>query len=339
MTRGHGRWLAAVSAVLIAGCGGDESTREPPPAAPLGGLKVSWALVDAAGAPVACSALGADVAQVRIGAEPREVDCRDATTTFVRLLAGRYPVVVTLHVGPVEVAREVANVEVVSGMTAEAKLTFEVEPRRLDSGRIRLRWRIDDQPPQTRCGEIGASTMHIVSEVGSIEMVDVEVPCVDAEATILDLRPGGYTFRMRLEEPDGTLVVAQLSDPVQLEPASTAQPAIVHLLTMATETGKILAEYTVNATVAAAGCLALDATDVRMTVWVPMMGGGGGQRTETGTSTCGDGQLLAEGFNTEFYSVRIDLLDFFGVSLTSTTVEEVWVQRGATSTVTVDLTP
>ncbi len=338
MMRGVCRGLFGLLAVGLAGCGGDDSVHEPPPLAPVGALEVSWALVDAQGAPVECSALGADTARVAVGGEPREIACGESSALFDKLLAGRYPVVVTLHVGPVEVARQVANAEVVAGETSAVTLRFEVEPRRLDAGRITLRWRIDETAPQTRCGEIGALTMHITSEEGSIDDVDLKVSCVDAETTLLDLKPGGYTFRLRLLTPGGDQIIAQRSDSIQLEPAATARPPIVHLSTMIADTGKILGEYTVSSTAADAGCLAVDATEVRMSVWKSMVGQGS-IRIESATSSCAQGRILAEGFGTEIYRVQLELLDTFGVALTSTTVDDVFVERGKTATVTVDLTP
>ena len=327
--------------LLAASCGGTEEPSPPDAQIPLGGLTVRWSIENDAGDVLSCEDVDTDTVDVAIGGSPVTLDCNAGTTTFESLLPQRYPVVVQLKFGPVVLATGLGNADVVAGETVEIDIVLQAERRNNDVGSIYLKWRIDDQPPARRCGELEALTLRITAEPSSIDpTLSADVACTDGEITILNAKPGSYNLRLTLERPDGSKVVSLLTGNFRVVSAGTADLGLLNFTTVLTGGGKILAQYTISSSVATTEiCEQIGAMEVRMSIRSIDIQTQSTRLEGTETSSCAKGSLSREKLRTNLYSVQLELMDGFGIILTSSTVRDVPVTFGQTSTVSIDLVP
>jgi len=334
------RWIGGLLGALLMtpGCDGTTTFDAPDGSAPLGAVNVRWQINSTEGGTLTCAEIGVNTVEIRVGGAPRSVDCVEGASLFEGLSVGRYAVIVTLKVGAAELASGRANAEVMTARTTELAVPITVQPRNLDAGSVVLRWQINGEPAAAQCGAVGASQVAISTEPGSAdETLTAVASCTDASITLQDVKPGGYQFRLRLQEFDGTLITSNLSEQITVKAAETITSATIPLVTQVERPGQIVALYTVNGTVAVEGCRELDATEVLISVKRSDDPTGGSRITQS--SSCTEGMVIADRLNTNFYDVRMELKDFFRVVVSSTVVKDVSVRRGETSTVTVDLSP
>ena len=326
--------------VVAAACGGSDDSAPPDGIAPLGDLEVRWTLNNAAGQALTCEDVGVENVEVAIGGTPKTVPCKDGVTLFEKLLAQKYPVVVRLKYGPVDLAIGLGNVEVETGKLATISIPLEVEQRNVDVGSIRLKWRIDDQAAAARCGEIGALTFRVTAEIGSIdELLTADAACVAGELLINDVKPGSYDLRVKLEAPDGSNIVSALTGTFRVVPAGIADLGLINFTTVLTGGGKIRGLYTINSSVAADACDMVNGAEVKMTVRSIDQNTQSTRLEGTQTASCAEGSLHQKRLGTNLYSVQFDLMDSFGFALSSTTVRDIQVEYGETSTISVDFKP
>ena len=327
--------------LLAASCGGTEELSPPDAEIPLGALKVRWSIENASGDVLSCEDVDVDTVDVAIGGSPISVDCKTGETTFEGLLPQRYPVVVQLMFGPVVLATGLGNGDVEPGETTEVDIVLEAERRNNDVGSIYLKWRIDDQPPARRCGELEALTLRVTAESSSIDpTLTADVACTDGELTITNAKPGSYDLRLTLERPDGSKVVSLLTGNFRVVSAGTTNLGLLNFTTVITGGGKIYAQYTISSSVATTDiCDQLGAQEVRMSIRSIDVQTQSTRLEGTETSTCPKGYLSRDKLRTNLYLVQLELMDGFGIILTSSTVRDIPVTFGQTSTVSIDLVP
>jgi hypothetical protein len=329
--------LAGFCLAFCFACGGTDEAPPPANKAPLGDLEVRWKLVSADGSVLSCADVDIDEVEVAIGGTPKKIACDLGSTRFEKLLAQRYPVVVHLKYGPVKLATGLGNADVVAGELTTVEINIEVERRNTDVGSIQLKWRIDDQPAGRRCGEVGAITFRVTAEVGSIDPnLAVDVACVDGEMLINNVKPGSYDLKVKLEAPDGSNIVSLLTGTFRVVPAGTAILALINFTTVLSGGGKIRALYTINSSVAADACELSNAVEVKMMVRSVDQQTQSTRLEGTKTASCAEGNLLQKSLRTSVYSVQLQLLDELGLTLSSTTVRDVQIQFGETSTISYD---
>jgi hypothetical protein len=335
------RGLVALGVLATVGCGGSEVVRDPPDgSAPIGSLQVRWKIRNAVdGTPLSCADLGADAVEVRIASEPRTASCSDDGVVFDRLLEGRYPVVVALKIGPVDIATGRANADVVRDTTGTIDVTIDADRRDFGLGAIVLRWRVDDLPAAEGCADIGGIRLTATAELGSIdETLMGEAACSAGELRIDDARPGSYQFRLRIFDGAGDLIVATVTARIDVLPREAVTAPVVQFATRMQSPGRLLATYTINGTVAADRCEAVSGGFVRLRVFSQDRTRPGSTRLEdTQTASCAAGQVSAERLSTNLYRLNLELVDVFSTVLTSTTVDMIPVNRGRTTTIAVDL--
>jgi hypothetical protein len=123
-------------------------------------------------------------------------------------------------------------------------------------------------------------------------------------------------------------------------PAGTAKLGLLNFTTVLTGGGKVLGLYTINSSVAAdVSCTDANATEVRMMVRSIDQQTQSTRLEGTQTSSCAVGAMLQNRLATNLYSVQFELLDSFGLTVSSTTVRDVSVVFGETSTVSIDFRP
>lgn len=320
---------------LSSACG-DSSMLDPPDgSAPLGSLRVGWSIVAKDGSSLSCAETGADGMEISIGGAPVVATCDQGSHLFESLLAQRYPIVVSLKLGPVTLGQGFANGDVLPGEVVDASVVIEVERRNLGTGALVVRWQINDMPASAACGAVGAATVQIVSEPGSIDTVMADAACLDASVMINNLRPGAYILRLRLLDNNGAVITANVTDTIPVNVGETAMPNIVRFATILGTPGRVVGLYTVNGTVARAQCGVLGATEVVINVRV--RDAMGTTRLEaTQTASCSAGVVVADRLARNVYSVELSLFYDGGLSRTATTVQDVLVERGKTATVSVD---
>jgi hypothetical protein len=326
---------------MATACGGSDELPPPDALAPFGALEVSWKLVDGVGGTLSCDDVGVDTVEIAIGGAPQTVPCGDMSSTFSRLLAQRYPVVVHLKYGPVNLATGLGNADVIAGETTKIEISIETEERNIDVGSIFLKWRIDDQSAGARCGEVGALTLRVTAEAGSIDpTLAADVACADGQMTINNVKPGSYDLRLALEAPDGTVIVSALTGSFRVVPAGTYDGGLINFTTVLTGGGKVFGSYTINSSVADdLSCMDVNGITVKMTVRSIDVQTQSTRLVGTQTSTCTQGSLLQKRLATNLYSAQFELLDSIGIILSSTTVRDIQVVFGETASVSVDFRP
>jgi len=322
--------------ILLAGCG-SELVTEPFGTAPFGALRVEWSIATTDGASLSCAEAGVDRVDVRIAGKSTEVSCANGVFVAEQLIEGPYPVIVALKVAGTEIASGRANADVVAGSETRVAVKIEVERRAINAGSFEVGWSIDGMPAAARCAEIGASTVEFATVDGSRTERMGAVPCVDAGFRLLEVEPGRYTLLLRAVRPDGTLVTSNKSAPFEVRTGqNTVVPNVTLVTAGAPPPGRIVALYTVNGSVAASQCDLIGGQGI--TIDVLQIDQVMGSRLErTNTASCGAGRIVADRLDTDLYSVELRLRYRGGLSVTSTVVRSVRVDRGRSSTVSVDL--
>lgn len=330
------RRIAASTAALaltlaLGACGSDDVL--PPPTTPVnGGLRLTWTIVDGAGAVRDCASARVETVSIDIGKQPELRPCTDGELTFSNLLPERYPIVAQA-LSSADIPRDslMTNGDVTAGATTTVDLQFLVDPTTGDTGDLSIRWRVDSADPRTRCAAVGAETAHITSGGGSIGTFDVSVPCSDAETILRGLRPGTYVAEIALERADGTRIAIAISSAVRVEVDRLADTGNVDVITVPTEPTRLTASWTVNSTAAADACDTVGARNVTIATVPPP-----GIVSSSTTVLCTRGSAtLVGGLGNTTVDVRMSL-QYSVASVSSTVVQDVRIRRGQTSTISYD---
>jgi hypothetical protein len=341
--------LFSVAATLIPAalaalsCGGDTIV-EPPPPTTVGSARISWRLVSNQGMPVSCNEIRIESAAVSIGRETEIVACgEEMSVVFADLLQQRYPVIVELRTLGSAVAYQTSgNVVVEGGKEATLELTFEIDLLNALSGSAEISWRIDDTPAAQGCSPVDGQTVRITELDGSIADVDVTAACAAGMHTIEMMQPGLYGLRLELIDSTGSRITLSSISSLEVKPGEVTQPTQVEFATMAVERATVYASWTVNgASTATAACAAVDAD----TVVVKAFPGNEMIATLTASAACDRGFIRAEDVLPGSGPHRVVFQLYTGLAsvppipaiLTSTTVYDVILRAGETSSVSANL--
>lgn len=335
------RALAAL--LLLAAACGDDPVVEPPPPSTMGSALITWEIRSTSGEPLNCTDIDIDRADVSIGGEKVPIQCGETMSQlFDGLLQGRFPVIVELiTLGSSTAFTATGNVVVEGGKQATLHLVFEINLSNVSTGSALVRWRIDEEPASFGCGLVDGVTVKITELAGSISEVDATSPCSNGNITLTNLRPGGYGLLLELIDSTGSRITVNSVNMLDINAGETAMPAEVVLITQTRPRAALLAQWTVNSSVATTGCEAVNADTVVVKAFpddevVP---------TLTATAACEAGSVFYDGIIAGMRFHRVVYQLYSGVNmeppipqlLTSTTVREIAFREGQTSTVTVDL--
>lgn len=337
------RSLVLIPILTALGCG-EMKANEPPPTVLTGSARVTWKILrSGTSEEIECGNVRVESAAVSVGAQAVGVNCGDEQAlVFEGLIAGRFPVIVQLRTlgGRVTYERR-DNVIVVAGGQVDIEVIFEIDPDAATKGSVVVEWQIDREEAATGCPRIGGNTVRVTDLPGSIATVLATAPCADGTLTLPDLRPGLYGFFLELFDADNTKIAVTSISLVEVEPGETATPDVASFITELGERARLFAQWTIDSTVAAAGCASANADAIILRGFP----GNENVATITATAACSAGSLTVEDVAPGLRRHRIVLQlyrDYFTlpplpVLLTSTIVRDVIFDAGATSTVSVDL--
>lgn len=336
--------LAVALFLGVAGCSDDGPTMEPPPTVLSGSARIVWTIRRISnGEAIRCQDINIESAAVSVGGEPAIVPCgEEQAVLFENLLAQRFPVIVELRTlnGRLAYQRR-DNVIVEGGKQVELEIVFEIDPVDTTKGSTAIVWAIDDEPASVGCERVGGATVRVTDLPGSIEPVVATAPCADGTVTIDGMRPGQYGFFLELfDAANGRIAVTSIGF-VQVTAGEIATPDEVAFITQFSERARLFASWTVNSSVATAGCLdaGADAVIVRAFPEQELIA------TVTASSACSAGSLRVVEVPASTRPHRVIFQLYSGyfampplpILLTSTIVRNVLFLRGETSSVAADL--
>lgn len=318
---------------VLAACGGED----PQPSldsgeALFGSLEVRWKMLDTSGVEKTCDDFGITDIKVAIGGTPQTVPCEQGTLLLESLLPDRYPLVVDAVADQLVRASKLTNAVVTAGERTTIDVTFNLDNTG-GLGSARITWRINQRSSLTECGAVSAAQVRITSRPGSQSELEEIVPCQPGEFTLLSIPSGAYELALRLEELDGTPITSTFVGAFLVQRDQLTEPPTANFVTTFGPPTRIVGLWTINSTVASVGCAAVNGRSLVLeTAPRPPL---------VGTSTTVDCALgraeLRDGIGAGTHVVRFELA-YFGTSVTSTTIRDVVVRRGQTTTVSVDLT-
>ena len=339
--------LAAAGPImgLATGCG--ESARELiSPPVDFAQLLVSWTIQRESGETVTCSSAQIQQVVVSVGGMPVTVPCDDQgeqQVVFTELPVGRYPVVIRLlGIGDNNVLREhLDNVTLDVGASSYNHDFILDQTTNNTRGILDVRWVLAGEPPEIACATYGADRVLVESQPGSIAMLQADLSCVGGRAEILDVLRGDYAIRFTLIDSDRLPIPSGL---VQRNFRIVAGERTEDLFSFPLEPpprSTVRLDWTVNGMDAADECVSVGAETISMEVFQQQ------SETEeisirTSTAACDAGSLVEPDFNASAdpdrlrFRVSAQLRGFAGLVITSTTIPNVKLIRGRTSTVTVD---
>lgn len=333
------RATAIWTLLALGGCGGD--AMPPPTTTTEGRLTVAWKILDASGGALSCAAAQVQTIEIAIGGSPMETDCAPTgAITFDGLVPGPYPVVIVLRgAAAIERATHLGNAEVEAGSEARYEHSFRLGNAAESGGALRLAWRIDGQPAASQCETVGAETLRVRSQPGSIADVSTDAACGTGTLTLSGLRSGLYTFRYTLHADDDTQVLTPIEQSLRVEAGATTDAPTIGFSTFGTDFGHIRATWLIDGRPATDACAEVGGETVDLRVLVPSTGGKPAVVTLTATAACEQGaRLLAPPPTSAYQQVTAVLRSTVG-EIATDTATGVRVQPGRTSTVALDLVP
>lgn len=330
--------------LLASACGEDGTQHVPPPPAAVGSVRVTWSIATTSGEAISCGALGAERAQVLLGGKEVFVPCGEAEEAiFDNLTPGRYPVIVRLlRLGTAVLLEEATNTVVAGDAPrAEVAVRFTFDPNLGTSGDLVVRWRLDDAPASSACAAAGGETVLVEDLPGSRAELSATAPCTAGQVTFTGIPAGDYGILLILRDAAGATLFTASIPMVQVPSGDVARPQEVPFLTGGIERARLHAEWTVNGTVAAAGCDAAGADAVFLRAYPDRET----VATVTATAACADGRITLADVPPGPRRHRVFFQLYSGYFtdpplprlLTSTSALDVLFLRGQTSSVSVDL--
>ena len=337
------RFLSA-SLLLLASCGGDSFTEiisDPPVQSQ---ITVRWSLAGDDGMAVSCRQAQAEEVEVSVGGVPVRVPCDDSDQqrVFEDLPTGRYPIVLRLLAASDNPLLEhFANVDLAEDPLSYEH-TFVISSTSGNRGTLDVRWLLASEEAASACAAFGADRVVIESRPGSIADLQADLPCDAGRVEVTDLLRGDYTLRFSLLDVNRALLMDGVVQRVfRINPDQTTTEVISFPLVPA-ERATLRVEWTVNGDIGPQACSDVGAQVLSMELFqqesptqeIPI---------RTATAACDRGLLFAPEINAAAnpdllgFRVSANLLGFAGLVLTSTTVSDVRLRRGQTSTVAFDL--
>jgi hypothetical protein len=280
---------------------------------------------------------------VLFGGKQAIVPCgQPEEAVFENLLPDRYSVIVQLRrVGSGFFDEQVANVVVVANEQATADFVFEYDRTMGTGGALSLAWTIDGDDPSVACASIGGARVRVTSRPGSREDFRAEVDCEDGEVLVEDLPAGTYGVLFQLLGANDSIITTASIVSVEVFSGDVSVPTAVTLTTGTVARSTFFASWTVNSTVAASGCVSVDADTLIIkafpdSITVP---------TLTATVACTAGQVRVPNVTPGPRRHRVTFQLYRGLTsmpplpvlVTSTTVRDIYFARGETASVSVDL--